>query len=244
MMVRINKLLMVSALIAMGTVFLYACHSPATENAEAVSTGTSLVVIPTWTALPSDRVQGGVPGEPAATPTRAVQVVRSATPADAAVTVKVLAGNLYIRRGPSVDYNPIGFIAAGQSANAIGRDRVRRWVFIESPGEGSPAGWVSTLTEFTQVDGDLDRLPLVTVEPAQPAFIRNCTQHTMWIMPAQVQLLPKANGPYNEERFPPGEYLVYDLDVSDDISIQEIGLREGLQVEIRVDGNGEKSKCY
>jgi len=84
----------------------------------------------------------------------------------------------------------------------------------------------------------------VTVEPARPAFIRNCTKHTIWVMPDQVQLLPKANTPYNEERFAPGEYLVYDLDVSDDIAIQEIELREGLQVEILVDGNGEKSKCY
>jgi hypothetical protein len=177
------------------------------------------------------------------TETAVAQPTGTSTPDTGTVTVKVIDGSLNIRRGPSVDYNPIGVMAEGEAAIAIGRDRIRRWLYIRFPTNQNANGWISTLTDYTQISGDVDQLPIKTVEPADPAFIRNCTKHTMWILPTQVELLPKLNEPYNELRFPPGEYLVYDSDVASDLAIQEITLREGSAVDILFDGDNEKSKC-
>jgi hypothetical protein len=231
------------SLLSLTACLLGACATSVPGQGKQVPLETQTSYIPTWTPLPLTQVQEGSAETATPTATERVKVIRTATPTAATVLITVLNGDMNIRRGPGVDYNPIGVMSQGQSAVAVGRDRVRRWLFVEIPSGEVPSGWVSALTEFTEVTGDVDQLPVVTVEPANPAFIRNCTKHTLWVLPVQVQLLPKVNEPYNEERFPPGEYLVFDLDVSDDDVIQEVNLREGLVVEILYDGNNEKSKC-
>jgi hypothetical protein len=65
----------------------------------------------------------------------------------------------------------------------------------------------------------------------------------MWILPADVYLLSKFDEPDNEERFPVGIYQVYDLEDPDNKPIEEISLSEGETVDIRLDWEGEKSKC-
>jgi hypothetical protein len=196
--------------------------------------------IPTWTANAKEKPSDGIS---TATLQKPITPTLSSTPLATGVIVTAINGNMNIRRGPGVDYNPTGVLTAGDSAVAIGRDRVRRWLYIENQTASGPTGWVSLLTQFTEIEGDVDDLPVVEADPAVPAFIRNCTKHTLWVLPAQVELLPKASEPYNEERFPPGEYQIYDLDVSSDESIDEINLREGLSVDVIRDGNDEKSKC-
>lgn len=220
-----------------------ACAGRAQPDDAEVQGRELAVEIPTWTPLAGSRpvaeaVSATVPAAEAV-----VQGAGTRTAAPGSVTLRVVDGNMNVRRGPSVDYDPVAVMTAGESATALGRDRVRRWLYIEYPSGSEKMGWVSTLTEYTRVTGDVDGLPLVTVEPATPAFIRNCTGHSMWVLPAQVELLPEASEPFNEERFPPGEYLVYDLEVDPGVVIQEISLREGSYVEIIYDGENEKSKC-
>lgn len=152
-------------------------------------------------------------------------------------------GNLHVRRGPSVDYNYVGVLYDGETAVAVGRDRISRWVLIELPGQPGVRGWVTTETDYSVVQGDVSTLPFVAVEPASPAYIRNCTKHTLVVYPGEIELLSKYDDPYNEERFGVGEYQVYDLENPEDEAIQVINLSEGRTVDILYDWEGEKSKC-
>ena len=148
-----------------------------------------------------------------------------------------------MRRGPSLDYNYVGVLYDGDIALAVGRDRISRWVLIEFPTQPDKRGWVTTETSYTDIQGDVGSLPFVSVEPASPAYIRNCTKHRMRVLPAGVELLSKFDRPYNEERFSVGIYQVYDMENPHVEVIQEISLSEGQTVDIRRDWTGEKSKC-
>jgi hypothetical protein len=65
-------------------------------------------------------------------------------------------------------------------------------------------GWITTETDYTLIDGGISSLPYIETEPAAPAFIRNCTRHDIWILPADVFLLSKFDEPDNEGRFAGG----------------------------------------
>ncbi len=205
--------------------------------------------IPTWTPRPADLTAAPpTPPRPALSPTGplpspAASATSASVPTTPQVTVQAVGGNLNIRRGPSVDYNPIDVLRAGRSLTAIGRDPVSRWLQVPLPSSPDKLGWVSILTAYSQVSGQVEDLPIVTVAPALPAFIRNCTKHRMLVLPPEVELLNKYDQPFNEERFPPGEYQVYDLEAGDGKTYQTVILMEGKRVDIREDGLGEKSKC-
>jgi uncharacterized protein YgiM (DUF1202 family) len=157
--------------------------------------------------------------------------------------VQATGGNLHIRRGPSVDYNPIAVLRNGQTVTATGRDLVSRWLQVSLPSAPGKSGWISTLTDYSIVSGDAEELPVITVPPAVPAYIRNCTKNRMLVLPLEIELLGKYDEPYNEERFPPGEYQVYDLEAGVDNVYQTVNLSEGKRVDILENGLGEKSKC-
>ena len=109
-----------------------------------------------------------------------------------------------------------------------------------SPGK---TGWVTTETDYSVIDGDVSSLPFISVEPAVSASIRNCTDHTMLILPDDVQLLPRADQPYNEDNFYIGIHQVVDLDASGTVKLEDISLLEGRSVDIIINGDGVKSKC-
>ncbi|GAB4503754.1 MAG: hypothetical protein Fur0043_07460 [Anaerolineales bacterium] len=203
--------------------------------------------VPTWTPRPADLTAAlPTPARAVSSPQRAsVTPFTSATPtnAPAPVIVQAVGGNLHIRRGPSVDYNSIDVLRSGQSLTATARDPVNRWLQIPLPSAPGKSGWVSILTDYSLVSGVVEDLPIATVAPAVPAFIRNCTKHRMLVLPPEVELLGKYDAPYNEERFPPGEYQVYDLEAGNTKAYQTVILSEGSRVDIREDGLGEKSKC-
>lgn len=198
--------------------------------------------IPTWTPRPKD-----LTALPTATKPAPVSGAQTATPAPTRTPKKVAfalaGGNLNIRRGPSLAYNYVDVLYDGNTVIVIGRDRIGRWLMIELPSRPGLYGWVTTETAYSTVKGDVSSLPFVKAEPAAPAYIRNCTKHTLWILPAEVNLLDKFNEPFNEERFNVGVYQVYDLENPDVGSIQEVTLSEGKTVDITKDWAGEKSKC-
>jgi len=221
---------------------LQSCGAPVAETQAALATDAP-GDIPTWTPRPGD-IPDALP-----TPTRLATVpptptaAPAAAPAPAQVIVQATGGNLNIRRGPSVDYNPIAVLRDGQTLTASGRDLVSRWLQVSLPSAPGKSGWISTLTDYSIVTGDAEELPVVTVPPASPAYIRNCTKHRMLVLPLEIELLGKYDEPYNEERFPPGEYQVYDLEAGIDDVYETINLSEGSRVDITEDGLGDKSKC-
>ena len=226
---------------------LQGCSLPGNVTTEAASFTSTAGDIPTWTPRPGEAAAQPTVTKltlvmEAQTATQAVTNTPRPSPTPKVVTISIEGGNLNIRRGPSTAYNPVYVFYDGETANVVGRDRISRWILIEVPSVPGARGWVTTETEYTTVIGDVPSLPFVAEEPANPAFIRNCTKHVMLVEPADVQLLNKFNEPYNEERFDPGIYEVYDLQGPGSFS-ETVNLREGITVDIRVDGNDEKSKC-
>jgi hypothetical protein len=250
MMIVKHKIQILISIILLALLGIQACTINATTQPDETPVGQESGEIPTWTphsqdltltALPTATELAPVSIQGTATPTIVGSPAPTRTPKR--VTFTVTGGNLNVRRGPSIDYNYVGVLYDGGTAEAVGRDRISRWVLIELPDQSGVKGWVTTETDYSTVQGDVSILPFVQVEPASPAYIRNCTKHRMLISPTAVELLSKFDEPYNEERFGVGVYQVYDLENPDNVSIQEISLSEGRTVDIRLDWTGERSKC-
>jgi hypothetical protein len=218
------------------------------ETLDTLSATSTPGEIPTWTPRPQD-----LTALPTATKLAPISQTESVSPTETntpfttptpkTVTISISGGNLNVRRGPSTSYNYVGVLYDGETAFAIGRDRISRWLLIEIPSKPGVRGWVTTETEYTDVQGDPTNLPFLEEEPASPAFIRNCTKNRILVLPDYVELLNKYNEPYNEERFGVGVYQVIDIDVPGTVQLEDISLSEGKRVDIIYDGAGEKSKC-
>lgn len=203
--------------------------------------------IPTWTprsqdltALPTATKPAPIIFTPSVTPTLVNATPIVPTPKN--VSVAIVGGNLFVHRGPSLYHNFVGVLYDGEVVFATGRDRISRWLRVEVPSNPGVEGWITTETEYTRVSGDIVNLPFIETEPAVPAYIRNCTKTTMWILPDDVQLLDKFNKPYNEEQFIVGKHQVFDPE-DPDMRLEDIDLSEGKTVDIIYDSAGERSKC-
>jgi hypothetical protein len=180
----------------------------------------------------------------AATATLIPTLPASPTPMPQAVTVAAVKGNLFIRRGPDMAFNPVAVLADGQSAAALGRDVLAKWLEIPLPGDPEKNGWVSIQTTYSAVSGDVTKLP--AIEPTDwpvPAFLRNCTFHNMTAEPGGILLPALTSYPANDVRVNPGMYRVYDTDVEGSPEVLKVELREGSAIDIRLDGNGFSKKC-
>jgi len=242
---KLQMSLILLSLIALG---VQGCALSSGDVSDAVSVTSTPGEIPTWTPRPEE-----LTALPTATKPASVSKTESApptgtntpftTPTPKTVTISISGGNLNIRRGPSINYNYVGVLYDGETALAVGRDRISRWILIEIPSKPGARGWVTTETEYTDVEGDPSNLPFMEEKPASPAYIRNCTRHTMRISPTGVELLSKFDEPYNEEQFGVGTYQVYDLENPHNEAILDVSLSEGKTVDIIYDWAGEKSKC-
>ncbi len=159
------------------------------------------------------------------------------------VTITAIKGNLNIRRGPDVAYNPIGVFYKGTSAKVIAHDVLTKWAQIVIP-NSEKTGWVSLLTDYSSVEGDLASLPgFTTTDWPIIAYLRNCTHHQMFIMPGEITLLSSYAAPENEIWLNPGHYTVYDLDMPDLPEVKSFDIREGQIIEVVDDGTGEHRRC-
>jgi len=159
------------------------------------------------------------------------------------VTLSAIKGNLFIRRGPDMAFNPIGVLYKDTSAPVIASDVLSKWVQIIIP-NSDKTGWVSIQTAYSRVEGDLNALPDFTTRiwPI-PAYLRNCTHHQMYILPNEIVLPSSFGYPENEIWLYPGSYTVQDLDVPGQPEVMQVDIREGLTVDIHDDGLGEHRKC-
>lgn len=194
-----------------------------------------------------DRPSSTATSAPPPTPTATIAPTATEIPPTALPPVHVTAinGNLNIRRGPGTPYDRIGVLKNGTSADVIGRDVLTKWVQINIP-DTDHTGWVSLLTPYSGIDGDLSLIPSFTfTEWPEPAYIKNCTEHDLYIMPNGLSLLSLwTNGQYlNEVQVDPGVYDIYDLFVPSEQKIQTVDLREGETVYITVNGLGVKHNC-
>jgi hypothetical protein len=160
------------------------------------------------------------------------------------VTITAVKGNLFIRRGPNMAYNPISILAKGQTVTALARDVLARWLQVPLPGQPDKTGWVSIQTDYSQVVGEVRGLPeIMTTDWPVASYIRNCTYHQMLVEPGDVIIPSLLGAPDNEVWIYPGTYTVYDYDLQDLPEIMGVNLHEGIEIDIREDGNGEHRKC-
>jgi hypothetical protein len=159
------------------------------------------------------------------------------------VTLHAVKGNLFIRRGPDMAFNPVGVLYKDTSANVIARDVLSNWVQVEIP-NSDKTGWVSIQTEYSQIVGEIKDLPEFTpTEWPVAAYLRNCTYHQMYIMPNEIVLPSYWEYPDNEIWIYPGTYTIYDIDVSGDPEVDQVTVGEGSTIEILDDGLGKHRKC-
>ena len=244
------KVQTIIALLILATFVAQGCAPAVTNGTEAARVASAPGEIPIWTPRPEDLTLTALP-----TVTRPASVLPTATialtlvgatpitPTPKTVSVSMKGGNLFVHRGPSLEYNYVGVLYDGDTTIATGRDRINRWIRVEFPSKSGVEGWITTETDYTRIYGDISNLPFIETEPASPAFIRNCTKHEILILPADVYLLSKYNEPYNEERFDVGVYQIYDTDIPGNVRLEDVSLSEGKTVDVRYDGNGDKSKC-
>lgn len=222
-----------SAFIAI-TLLLQACASAVTVTPPPKPAATSQPATPT---VPQPTV-------PAATPTPLPAATAQPTETVAPrVVISAAGGNVFIRRGPGMAYNPIGVLFKGTSETVLARDVLSRWVQVRIP-NSEKTGWIFVNSGFTQVEGDLASVEdFTTTDWPVPGYLINCTHHDMYIMPGEV-ILPASFGyPPNDVWLYPGFYTVQDIMVAGEPKVLDIEMREGVDLEIRVDGSGEKRKC-
>ena len=180
-------------------------------------------------------------------PTPSTTRTASATPPDTTTTASITAidGNLFIRRGPHLAFNPIGVLYEGQTEQIIGRDILENWVQVRLPAQPGNTGWISVQTRYSKVSGEVTEVPVVdTRDWPLGAYLRNCTHHQMLAQPGEYFIPSAYEFPDNEITVFPGIYTIYDLDVIDEPEVMaNVDIREGAEVEIREDADGERRKC-
>ncbi len=173
-----------------------------------------------------------------ATPTEMAVVISAPT-----VRLSVVKGNLFIRRGPDMAYNPVGVFYKDTTADIVARDVLSKWAQIVIP-NSTQTGWVSLQTKYSKVEGDLSALPEFKIKDWPIAgYVRNCTNHGILLTPGEIYIEAVFRKPENVVWVYPGHYQVYDIDTPDIVQLESIDTREGLTVDIGEDGAGDRRKC-
>lgn len=208
-----------------------------------LSTGGSTTVTPMPTSARTVKAPTATTAPPSAapaSPTPESSPAPASTPTTAAnVRVTATGGNLTLRRGPAPAYNVLNYMLAGQGALAVARNQAADWLLVQDPAGGGKTAWVTATSRFAAVEGGaqaIQALPIRTVDPALPAYIRNCTFHPMRIMPADLILKEMFDAPNNLHMFNPGVYEAYDQNVEGFPKVMSEELREGETIDIDTDG--------
>jgi hypothetical protein len=173
----------------------------------------------------------------------ATEMIPTSTPSLPKVTISAVKGNLFVRRGPDMAFNPIGALYKDTSAEVIARDVLSKWARIKIP-NSNETGWVSIQTTYSLVEGEIKDLPEFTpTDWPTAAYLRNCTYHQIYVAPADVVIPPYSQYPDNEVWIYPGTYTLYDIDALNDPEVGEIVAQEGSDIEIIYNGLGEKRIC-
>ncbi len=159
------------------------------------------------------------------------------------VTISAVKGNLFIRRGPGMAYNQIGVLLKGASADVIARDVLSDWVQVAIP-DSDHTGWVSIQTEYSSLEGELSSVPDFTfTDWPVPAYLYNCSEHDMYVMPGEIVLTSYFTHPNNQVWLNPGTYTVYDYVMPGRPEVKKVEMREGMDQAILYDGTGTRHKC-
>lgn len=179
-----------------------------------------------------------------ATPSPISTPAKSSTLMPSKTVVTAEKGNVFIRRGPDLGYNAVSVLMDGQSARALARDVLAKWVQIPIPGHPQETGWISIQTRFVAVSGDIMKLPeVMPTDWPVLASLRNCTYHYMEANPGGIVIPAVNNFPDNDVQINPGIYTIRDIEVDGSPEVMEVEIKEGSEIDILYDGDGDRKKC-
>ena len=202
------------------------------------------------TALDAAPVPTEIQSAPSATPTFQIEIptftptiISSTATSIANVTISAVKGNIYIRRGPGMAYNPISVLYKDTNRRVVARDVLSRWAQVTIP-DSDKMGWIYVKSDFAKVNGDLTSVPdFTTTDWPVPGYLLNCTHHDMYVMPGEITIPASFSDPANDVWLYPGFYTVQDISMPGYPKVQDVEMHEGVDVEIHVDGTGEHRKC-
>ena len=198
---------------------------------------------PTTATLPTESEPETVTLAPLeqSSPTPAV----TETPAGEEIVLSATGGNLNIRRGPGPAYDVVGFLLNGQTSPASGRNDPASWVYVAIPDKPGALGWVSVDSRFVSLAptaATVQSLPVLSVDPPKPAYLRNCTFHPMAVDPGGFIVKPQVDAPDNLQQVNPGTYTALDQSVAD-AEARTVSLKEGQTKDITTDGLDNTYAC-
>jgi uncharacterized protein YraI len=212
-----------------------ACGLPA-----GAATPTVAAILPTAPPASATVAPTDVPASPTAE--------SSATAPAAAAPVRVSAsgGNMTLRRGPATAYDVRGYMLAGQATSAVARNEAADWLLVQDPSTAGSTAWVNAASRYIAIEaeaGAVQALPVQTVDPAVPAYVRNCTFHPMRILPADYVLKEQTYPPDNRRAFSPGVVEAFDQSVEGNPKVMSEELSEGETIDITKDGLSNSYAC-
>jgi hypothetical protein len=212
------------------------------------ATATPASVAPTAPVVPVTGETATATTAPAATAVPATDTPLPPTlapsPTPNAVTVTAASnGSLGILRGDSKFYDVLGYLQNGQTSTASARNSDSSWLYIYVPNYPTVFGWAYVGSTYSTVQGDVNSLPIKLIDPAVPAYIRNCTFHPMLIQPGNVLLQPQTDLTNRQKQFQPGTYTAYDQSAMDKPLVLTVTLKEGVSVDIVKDGLKNTYTC-
>jgi uncharacterized protein YraI len=202
----------------------------------------SCSLVPGLAATPTPRPSPTPTVTPTVQPTATTvpTVAPSATPPPLTVFA---SGNLNVRRGPGLAYNIVGFLANGETADVLGQNEDGTWLYIEVPSNPGRLGWVTADSPYLSASGPTGGLPQIPYDAAVPAYLRNCTFHTMRVNPGGFELRSQVYPPENERQVNPGHYEAADLGEAGEPIVFSADIREGGHIDITKDGLGNVYAC-
>jgi hypothetical protein len=202
------------------------------------------------TIAPAQGTQPPLVASPASSTTPTAMPIATQTinvtpaPTIPSVTVTAVKGNLFIRRGPDLAFDAVSVLTDGQSAQTLARDVLSKWLQVQVPDDPEKTGWISIQSHYTLVSGDVTNLPEVApTDWPVLAFLQNCTHHLMEADPGGILIPAVDNFQENYVQLNPGIYTIYDIEVNGKPEVMQVEIKEGSEIDIREDGNGEHRKC-
>jgi len=185
--------------VAMLVFAIYTMLNPTTASTTPtkVAQAPTRVVIPTTTPAPT---------LPPATDTTAPQPTDTAAPDQPTDTPQPSGAVLNItlpanvRSGPGTNYSPLGGLAQGATAQAIGRDSSATWFVISYAAGANGQGWVSN--QVSQYTGDVNSLPVIAAPPPPAITAPPPTSRPANTVPpsAATQAPPPSSGGFTTSR--------------------------------------------
>ncbi|HMD87907.1 MAG TPA: hypothetical protein VKF38_01975, partial [Anaerolineaceae bacterium] len=180
-------------------------NSPTNPVAETIAVlSQTQVPSPTATPSPTNTVT------PSASPTLTETMTATNTPMPASLTpnqyMVIASGSAAnIRRGPGLAYNSTGGLLKNASTTVYGRNTDGSWIYVAIPGQPGTFGWVTALPQYVTVSVNVMNLPLIPYSQPVPAYIQNCTDHTLLVNPGSIAITD-----HTRKQFYPNDYQIYD----------------------------------